>query len=327
MRIAVVGAGAIGGTLTHALARAGMDPLLIARGASADVIARDGLRVERGGVETVSHPRVLSDPADLGPHDVMIGALKAQDWAGAAALFAPLIGPKTIVIPAINGVPWWYFQGLPGAHQDASLNSLDPDGMLAKLFPTRCLIGCVVYMAASRSAPGVLSWPTGDKLILGELVETDSQRLPDLAAALRQAGLTIETTANIRNDMWMKLLSNATFNPISVLAEATMGEILGDPDLYSLCAQAMAEVMAVSAAVGCPMPITVAARMDMTRHLTSFRTSTLQDFEAGRSLELTALIDAPIELGRMTGVSVSTLAAIGHIVKRKIRLRDQRIER
>lgn len=327
MRIAVVGAGAIGGALTHALARAGQDPLLIARGASADVIARNGLRVERGGVETVSYPRVVSNPSDLVPHDLVIGAVKAQDWAGASALFAPLIGPETIVIPAINGVPWWYFQGLNGVHRDASLSSLDPDGLLARLFPTRCLLGCVVYMAASRRAPGVLSWPTGDKLILGELAETDGQRLPDVADILTKAGLNIETTANIRHDMWMKLLSNATFNPISVLAEATMGEILDDPDLNSLCAQAMAEVMAVSAAVGCPMPITVAARMDMTRHLTSFRTSTLQDFEAGRSLELAALIDAPIELGRMTGVSVSTLAAIGAIVRRKIRLRDQRVPR
>lgn len=326
MKIAIVGAGAIGGALAHALCRTGEKVTLVARGRSAEAIARDGLRVERGGVETVSRPRVVTDPGDLSPHELVIGALKAQDWVGAAALFQPLIGPDTCVIPAINGVPWWYFQGLEGPLADASLKSLDPDETLARLFPKRCLVGCVVYMAVARSAPGQLSWPTGEKLILGEIIGPASPRLTMIGEKLRAAGMSIEESADIRAAMWMKLLSNAAFNPISVLAEATMGEILEDPDLYALCAAAIGEVKNVAAAVGSPMAITVEERMNMTRHLIDFRTSTLQDFEAGRPLELAALIDAPCELGALAGVPTPVLQTIGRVVRHKITVRDRQIQ-
>ena len=325
MRVAIVGAGAIGGALAHALSRAGEEVTLVARGRSAEAIARDGLRVERGGVETVSRPRVVTDPSDLSPHDLVIGALKAQDWASAASLFQPLIGPETCVIPAINGVPWWYFQGLEGPLANASLKSLDPDGTLARLFPTRSLLGCVVYMAVTRPAPGQLSWPTGDKLILGEIAGPASSRLKLIGEKLRAAGMSIEETSDIRAAMWMKLLSNAAFNPISVLAEATMGEILEDPDLSALCASAIGEVKSVAAAVGSPMAITVEERMNMTRHLTDFRTSTLQDFEAGRPLELAALIDAPCELGALAGAPTPVLEAIGRVVRHKVTVRDRHL--
>jgi 2-dehydropantoate 2-reductase len=324
MKIAIVGAGAIGGALAHALARAGEDVTLVARGRTAEAIARDGLRVARGGTETVSFPRVVTAPGDLAPHDLVIGALKAQDWAAAAALFEPLIGSQTCVVPAINGVPWWYFQGLAGPLAGASLRSLDADGTLSRVFPQRCLLGCVVYMAVARTSPGRLDWPTGDKLILGEIAGPGSPRLTMIAQRLRSAGMSVDETADIRGAMWMKLLSNAAFNPISVLAEATMGEILADPDLSALCAAAMGEVKAVAAAVGSPMAITVEERMNMTRHLTDFRTSTLQDFEAGRPLELAALIDAPCELGTFVGVATPVLKTIGHIIRHKITVRDRR---
>lgn len=327
MRIAIVGAGAIGGALAHALALAGEEVTLVARGRSAEAIARDGLRVERAGGVTISHPRVVVDPSDLAPHDLVIGALKAQDWAGAEPLFQPLIGPETCVIPAINGVPWWYFQGLEGPLGDASLTSLDPKGVLARLFPARCLIGCVVYMAVARMSPGQLSWPTGDKLILGEIAGPASTRVNVIAEKLRAAGMSIEESADIRAAMWMKLLSNAAFNPISVLAEATMGEILDDPDLNALCAAAIGEVKSVAAAVGSPLAITVEERMNMTRHLTDFRTSTLQDFEAGRPLELAALIDAPCEVGALAGVPTPVLETIGRIVRHKVAARDRKSPR
>lgn len=323
MKIAIVGAGAIGGALAHALSRAGEDVTLVARGRTAEAIASEGLRVERGGVWTVSRPRVVTEPSDLFAHDLVIGALKAQDWAAAAALFEPLIGSETCVIPAINGIPWWYFEGLDGPLANASLKSLDPDGALARIFPKRSLLGCVVYMAVARSAPGQLSWPTGDKLILGEIAGPASPRLKLIAEKLRAAGMSIEETADIRAAMWMKLLSNAAFNPISVLAEATMGEILDDPDLSALCAAAIGEVKSVAAGVGSPMKITVEERMNMTRHLTDFRTSTLQDFEAGRPLELAALIDAPCEIGALAGVATPVLETIGRVVRRKVTVRDR----
>ncbi len=323
MRIAIVGAGAIGGALAHALTRAGLDVTLVARGRTAVAIGRDGLHVQRGDETTTSFPRVVTDPGELSPHELVIGALKAQDWAGAAALFKPLLGPETCVIPAINGVPWWYFQRTEGRYAGARLNSLDPDGTLSTIFPPRCLLGCVVYMAVARTGEGQLRWPTGDRLILGELTKNASPRLSRVAEILRAAGISVDETLDIRAAIWMKLLSNAAFNPISVLASATMGEILGDPDLRALCAAAIAEVKTVAAGVGSPMAITVEERMNMTRHLADFRTSTLQDFESGRPLELAALIDAPCEVGALAGIETPVLSAIGRIVRYKVTQRDR----
>jgi 2-dehydropantoate 2-reductase len=322
MRVAIVGAGAIGGAIAHSLTTAGADPTLVARGATADAIKRDGLRVTRGGVREVSRPRVVEDTRDAGAHDVVIGTLKAQDWVGATGLFAPLIGPATIVIPAINGVPWWYFQGIGGAREGTKLASVDPAGTLAATFPVHCLIGGVVYIAANRPAPGEIDWSGGKRLVLGEIAGPNEGRLAALADFLRAGGLDIDVVANIREAMWSKLLGNASFNPVSVLAQSAMGPILDDPDLYAVCVDAMREVMALAAAADAPLSITLEARIAPMRRMTAFRPSTLQDFEAGRPLELAALIDAPCEIGRLTGVPTPVLETLGRLVRHAVARRD-----
>jgi 2-dehydropantoate 2-reductase len=321
MRIAVVGAGAIGGALAHALARGGADPLLVARGATAEAIARDGLRVARAaGIET-SRPRVVSATALLGPQDVVIGALKQPDWRAALPLITPLLEPDTVVVPAINGVPWWYFQGLPAPLGGTRLASLDPDGALDAALPARMLLGATVYIAASRRGPAALEWMSGNRLVLGA-VSRDDPRVPAVAAALRASGLEIVESADIRREMWMKLLGNASFNPISVLTRGTMGAIRADPDLRALCADAMREIMAIAASLGAAPDIGIDARIEMTRGMTDFRTSTLQDFEAGNPLEIAALIDAPCEIGRLVGVRTPVLETLGRLVRSAVARRD-----
>lgn len=321
MRIAVVGAGAIGGALAHALAASGADPVLVARGAAADAIHRDGLRVDRMGKAETSRPRVVVDTKTVGIQDVVIGTLKAQDWQGAAALFRPLIGPRTAVLPAINGVPWWYFHGDGGRNDGAHLTSLDPDHVLANLFPAEQLIGTVVYMAVSRAEPGVLSWSSGNRLVLGRAAKHSVDPAP-VAQLLRDTGMAIDETDDIRHAVWSKLLGNASLNPVSALSLQTVEGMLDDPDLRAVCADAVRETMAVAAAVGRPIDTSVEARLDIARRLGAFRTSMLQDFEAGRALEIAALLDAPVEIGRLVGVPTPLLETLARLARAAVRHRD-----
>jgi 2-dehydropantoate 2-reductase len=323
VRIAVVGAGAIGSSIAHALAHAGCDPVLVARGAAAAAIARDGLLVERFGESQVSRPRVVEDTRDIEPFDAVIGTLKAQDWAAAVPLIGPLVGPKTCLVPAINGIPWWYFHHSGGALEGTRLSCLDPDGTLDAGYPTSSLVGGVVYMAATRLAPGRISWPTGKRLVLGEVGPVAGARLPALATVLRAAGMEIDESSDIRHAIWMKLLGNAGFNTISALAGATIVEILDDPDLRAVCAETMNELIAVAAAIGIDIDMSVDARLEAARRLGDFRTSTLQDFDAGRPLETAALVEAPCEIGRLAGVPTPVLVTLGRLLHNAVARRDR----
>lgn len=323
MRIAVVGAGAIGCSITHALAHAGFDPVLVARGAAAAAIARDGLLVERFGESQTSRPRIVEDTRDVGPFDAVIGTLKAQDWAAAVPLIGPLLGPSTCLVPAINGIPWWYFRHSGGALEGTRLGCLDPDGVLDAGYPTSALVGGVVYMAATRLAPGRIDWPTGKRLVLGEIGPDACTLLPALANVLRSAGMEIEESMNIRHAIWTKLLGNAGFNTISALAGATIVDILEDPDLRAVCAETMNELIAVAAAIGIDVDMSVDARLEAARRLGDFRTSTLQDFDAGRPLETAALVDAPCEIGRLAGVPTPVLVTLGRLLRNAVARRDR----
>ena len=323
MRIAVVGAGAIGGAIAHVLALSGADPVLVARGATAAAIARDGLRVTRFGTPEVSRPRVMESTSGAGTFDAVIGTLKAQDWVAAIPMIAPLIGPTTCLVPAINGIPWWYFQRQGGQHDGLRLSSLDPDGLLAAKIPTSCLIGGVVYMAATRPAPGFVDWPTGKRLVLGGISDGADGRVPALAATLRAAGLEIEESADIRREVWAKLLGNAGFNSLSAIAGVTVVDILDDPDLRAICAETMRELVAIAAAVGIDIGIPIEKRLEAARRLGAFRTSTLQDFEAGRPLETAALVDAPCEIGRLHSVPAPVLETLGRLLRNAVARRDR----
>ncbi|MBI1245496.1 MAG: 2-dehydropantoate 2-reductase [Alphaproteobacteria bacterium] len=316
MRIAVVGAGAIGGAIAHALAVAGMNPLLVARGDTAKAVARDGLRVVRDGKTELSRPAVLETTQGAAPCDVVIGTAKAHDWAAMAGAIRPLVGPRTAVLPAINGIPWWFFRGMGGAHRDTRLGSLDPSGELTATFAPENIVGCVVYMAASRPAPGVVEWPTGRRLVIGGISPDCVGDIAAIARLLRSAGLEIDEATDIRREVWMKLLGNAGFNSVSALTRATVVEILDDPDLRAICADTIRELKAVASASGTDLDINVEARLEAARRLGHFKTSTLQDFEAGRPLEIAALLDAPAEIGAMTGVSTPVLATLARLLRR-----------
>lgn len=315
MRIAVVGAGAIGGAVAHTLAQAGADPLLVARGASAAAIARDGLRFEEAGRSETSRPRVAEDPRDLSPVDVVIGTLKAQDWPAALPLFAPLLGPSTLLLPAINGIPWWYFQGEGGRFGGHRLASVDPHGALSAAFASDRIVGTVVYMATSRPAPGHVVSTRARRLVLGPAAAGTRAAWRPLVALLRAAGFDAEETPDIRRAVWSKLLGNVGFNPISALTRTTMAEIIADPDLHALCADAIRETIAIARATGCALDVTAEARIAEASRLGHFRTSMLQDMEAGRSLEIGGLLDAPAEIGALAGIDAPVLRSLARLLR------------
>jgi len=322
LSIAIVGAGAIGGAVAYSLAEAGLAPTVIARGDSLAAIRRDGLRVERpegGGTVQVA---VTDDPASLGPQDLVIGTMKAQDWPGARPVIAPLIGPETALVPAINGVPWWYFDGIGGRLAGQHIEAVDPGGALLAALPGRVVVGAVVYMGAVRDAPGRVRWTSGNRFVIGEACGAARERTERVAGALREAGFAVAVTPDIRSAIWAKLLGNATFNPLSVVARARVDEIMDDPGLARIALTAMHEVAAVAAAVGAPPAMPVPERFAMNAELGAFRTSTLQDYEAGRALELGGLVEAVVEIAARLEIAAPMTEALGALARRAAALRD-----
>jgi 2-dehydropantoate 2-reductase len=323
LSIAVLGAGAIGSAVAFALARAGLDPTLIARGATLAAIRRDGLRVDRPEGGGAVWLEASDDPAALGPQDLVIGALKAQDWPAALPALLPLIGPQTALLPAVNGVPWWYFDGIRHRLAGARVAAVDPDGALIAALPAQTVVGAVVYMGVTRVAPGVANWTSGDRFVIGEAAGPPGLRIHRVAEALRRAGFRVAISDDIRGEIWAKLLGNAPFNSLSAIARACVDEIMHDPGLSRIALRSMHEVAAVAAALGAPSAIPVEERFRMNAELGAFRTSMLQDFEAGRPLELGALIDAVVEIGGEVGVATPMTEALGALARRAVGLRDR----
>src|SRR3984893_12450013 len=220
LSITVVGAGAIGSCVAFSLARAGCAPKLVARGETQAAIRRDGLRVEKWDGGGVVRLDVTGNPVELGPQDLVIGTMKAQDWPAGLPVLTPLIGPQTALLPPINGVPWWYFVGLPGPLGGRGIAAVDPDGALLEALPARSVIGAVVYMGVARLAPGVVRWTSGNKFVLGEALGPRRERTEQVAAVLQESGFDVTVTDYIRGEVWTKLIGNAAFNPLSVVARA-----------------------------------------------------------------------------------------------------------
>jgi 2-dehydropantoate 2-reductase len=318
----VVGAGAIGSAVAYSLAAAGLAPKLIARGESLVAIRRDGLRVEKwDGSGGVAHLEASDDPRVFGPQDLVIGTMKAQDWPSALDVLTPLIGPRTAVLPAINGVPWWYFDGIGGRFAGEPVKAVDPDGALLAALPAAQVIGAVLYMGVSRSAPGAIRWTSGNKFVLGEAAGRAGERTEQVAAVLRSAGFDATLADDIRGEVWAKLLGNAAINPLSVVARARIDEIMADPGLGRIALASMHEVAAVAAAIGAPSRMEVEKRYAINAELGAFRTSMLQDYEAGRALELGALVDAVVEIGAKLGIATPMTEALGALARRAAALR------
>jgi 2-dehydropantoate 2-reductase len=310
MRIAVVGAGAIGGWIAARLTLAGETVSVLARGATLNAIRTCGLTLSENGTTTTVRPIVSDVPADLGLQDLIIVAVKGQALAGAAPTVAGLLGPQTVVLPAMNGVQWWFTHGLGGVFDDVALRSIDPDGAIARCIPPARVVGCVVHASSSVTAPGSIAHTAGNRLIVGEPGGGDSERLACIAMTLRGAGLDVTVSGRIQQDVWYKLWGNMTMNPISALTRATTDRILDDALVRQFALAVMTEAKAVGARIGCPIAESGEDRMAVTRRLGAIRTSMLQDVEAGRSLEIDALLAAPREIAAMAGVATPHLDAL-----------------
>jgi 2-dehydropantoate 2-reductase len=317
MRICIIGAGAIGGTLAAKLLAAGEETSVLARGRTLEALRRRGLTLRSGGTAVTMRPRASAAAAELGRQDCVIVAVKAQDTAEAVAGIGPLLGPETVVLPAVNGIPWWYFHHAGGAFDGSTIDSVDPGGRIARAIGAERVIGCVVYLAASVREPAVIDHTGGEGLVLGEPDGTATARLESVAGALRRAGFATETTADIRGALWGKLWGNLCFNPLSALTGATMGALCADPATRSVLRTMMEEGQRVGEAFGIRFPMAIEKRLEMAAALGAFKTSMLQDFEAGRPLELDAILGAVLELARRAAVLTPLLDSVYALARQR----------
>ena len=320
MRVAIVGAGAVGGVVAWHLAKAGCAPVIVARASTVAKLQNEGLTLQQPSASETVAVRATDDPASVGPQDLVIVGYKAHDWPEGLALVAPLIGPDTTVLPLLNGIPWWYLEGLAG-FGDRRLAAVDPDGAIAAAIPTARLLGCVVYVSGSRLAPNHIVWNGGKRLIIGEPVDRDVTRASACAAFLKAAAIDAEATPDIRAAIWQKLLGNAAFNPISALTGATVDAIDGDPALRQVARSVMAECAAVATALGVGTTPDLEARLQIPPRMVGVKTSMLQDMEAGRTLELGAIAHAVVELGHRTGTPTPSIDCIAALVEHAWRQR------
>jgi 2-dehydropantoate 2-reductase len=318
MKICVFGAGAIGGYMAGELALAGHDVCAIARGAHLARIRSHGLTlIADGQTRTVALP-ASDDPAAFGPQDVVICALKAQQAHASAGAFAPLLGPKTAVLTAMNGIPWWYFYKDRGRLDGHYLESVDPGGALWNAIGPERAIGCVVDPACEVVAPGVIEHQMYKRFTIGEPDGGTSDRIVALRDALVSAGFEAPIRDAIRWNIWLKLWGNVCFNPISVLTLATLDRITSEPGLRALCTSMMVEAQAVAASLGVAIPERMMARrLDAAGAVVGHKMSMLQDLERGRSLEIDALVTAVQELGRFAGVATPTIDVVLTLVQER----------
>lgn len=320
MKVCIYGAGAIGGYLASGLAKGGAEVSLIARGPHLAAIRRQGLTVRQGGREAVTKLAASDRPEDFGPQDYVVIALKAQAIAGILDRLPALLHERTAVVTAVNGVPWWYFHGVGGAYEGKTLETVDPGARQWRVIGPARAIGCVVYPAAEVLAPGVIDVLEGDRFSLGEPDGSVSARVQALADIMRKGGLKAPVRPRLREEIWVKLLGNVSFNPISALTGATLGEICRDASTRALVRAMMVEAAAVAAKLGVVMPIDVDKRIAGAEAVGEHKTSMLQDLERGRPMEIDALVASVAELGRLTSMPTPHIDAVLALVRQRAAL-------
>ncbi len=315
MKFAVVGAGAIGAFAGAMLAKAGEDVTLIARGPHLRAMQEHGVRVRGSLGNFDARITATDDPATIGTVDVVLLTLKAHSLTAMAPRLAPLIGPDTTVVSAQNGIPWWYFYRHGGEWEGTHLESVDPGGVINRCVDPPRVIGCVIYPSAIITEPGIIEHIEGTRFAIGEPDGSKSERCRRIAGAFIKAGLRCPIRADIRHDMWVKLMGNVAYNPISALTRASLIEIVQCPETRALAAAIMTEAEAVAGKLGIEMGVSIEQRLDGAEKVGHHKTSMLQDVEAGRPMELEAIVGAVVELGDKMALSLPWTKAVYACVK------------
>jgi len=315
LKVGIVGAGAIGGFLGARLARAGVDVTLVARGPHLKAMRESGLRVSDGGAEWTVRVDATDDFAAMRGAGAVFVTLKAHSLPPVAERLAAGLGPDAVVVSAQNGIPWWYFQRHGGELEGIHLATVDPGGVVANAIDPRRVIGCVVYPATSLVSPGVIRHAEGERFSLGELDGSQSARILELSHVLVGAGLKAPVQQRIRAELWLKLLGNAVFNPLSALTRASLGAIAQSPLVANVVRSAMEEADAVARRLGIEIPVSIDQRIKGAAQVGDHKTSMLQDLEAGRPMEIDAITGSVVELGDRLGVPVPHLRTLYSAVK------------
>ena len=321
MKICIYGAGAIGGWIGARLAALGEPVSVVARGATLAALHTHGLRLQQADGLLQVPVQAADNAAALGVQDLVVVAVKAPALAEVARGIAPLLGPHTLVLTAMNGVPWWFFQGFGGAYAGTALKAVDASGEIAAAIPARHVVGCVVHASCALQAPGVVQHHFGNKLILGEPSGVQTERAKALAALLERAGFEAPLSEQIQRDTWYKLWGNMTVNPVSALTGATTDLILDDPLVRDFISQVMREAKEIGTRIGIPIDQQPEDRHAVTRKLGAFKTSMLQDVEAGKPVELDALVTVVQELGVLTAVPTPFTDALLGLSRLQARVR------
>jgi 2-dehydropantoate 2-reductase len=310
LKIAVLGAGAIGAYVGAALARGGADVALVARGAHLEAMRRDGVRVSSPRGDFSARPFATDDPRDIGPVDAVFLGLKAHSYATAHSLLEPLLDAETAVVGAQNGIPWWYFHGLEGPFDGRRIEHVDPGGSVSRAIEPARAIGCVVYCSTVIVRPGEIVHLEGTRFTIGEPSGARSNRCLQFSEAMVAGGLKSPVVENIRDEIWIKLMGNVAFNPLSILTRASLAAMCRHAGTRELAAEIMRETLAIAHTLGCDPEISIERRIDGAERVGEHKTSTLQDLEAGKQLELDAIIGAVVELADLTGERAPALRSV-----------------
>ncbi len=314
MKVAVVGAGAIGAYVGAALHRGGAEVHLLARGAHLAAMRERGVTVLSPRGDFHAQPHATDDPASIGAVDIVFLGLKAYSYADAGPLLGPLLRSHTGIVAAQNGIPWWYFHGMPGPYEGRRVEAVDPGGVVTSAISPEMAIGCVVYCSAEIASPGVIRHVEGTRFSIGEPDGSASSRCLEFSKAMVAGGLKCPVEKDLRSDIWLKLLGNVAFNPISVLTRATMGAIAAHPGTRELVLSMMRETASIGLALGYPPKVSVERRFEGAAKVGDHKTSMLMDFEAGKPLETDVLLTAPVELARLVGAPAPTLEMVHALI-------------
>jgi len=310
MRFLIAGAGAIGAYIGALMSRAGFDVTLFGRGPHLLAMQERGVQVKSGEGDFLARPTLTSSLEDVGPVDVVILAVKAHSLTQLAPRLKAVLGPETVIVSTQNGIPWWYFQGCGGDWEGLRLERVDPGGVISEAIEAQRVVGSIVYFSTEVSEPGVVRYISGNRITLGEPNGTRSERCRRIAEALIASGLRCPVTTQIRQEIWVKLLGNASFNPVSALTRATIAQMIRDPAVCSLIRSVMEEVTGVAHKLGMDLPISIEQRIAGAARVGEHKTSMLQDLEAGRPMELEALAGSVVELGERVDLPMPYLRTV-----------------